>query len=238
LGTDHSRASRLNINMQWVAFIGTAIAAVGLAELTARVHPEFFYPYFGAIPPGLAIAVAAILSAFALWGLDQFGYRPHSILQFHLKPVLLALGLTVPFVSFAILLDITMRFGADINVALPWAAGFYLSIAFFVETAIHAVPFAAVYLLLDKLFGYRRMAAAFAIVLPSFIEPMLQIYYASEGGTVSALALMVGVHVFAINVTQLLLFWRLGFWPILTFRLTYYALWHIAWGEVRLAVLF
>jgi hypothetical protein len=49
---------------------------------------------------------------------------------------------------------------------------------------------------------------------------------------------MVGVHVFAINVTQLLLFWRLGFWPMLTFRLTYYALWHIAWGEVRLAVLF
>jgi hypothetical protein len=48
----------------------------------------------------------------------------------------------------------------------------------------------------------------------------------------------VWLHVAAINLAQLLLFRRHYFVSMLTLRLAYYGIWHVAWGHLRLQVLF
>jgi hypothetical protein len=45
-------------------------------------------------------------------------------------------------------------------------------------------------------------------------------------------------NIYAINVVELRLFRRLDFLAMFSFRLTYYLLWHIAWGHARLSLLF
>jgi hypothetical protein len=50
--------------------------------------------------------------------------------------------------------------------------------------------------------------------------------------------LVTGLHVFVINLLMLIMFKRYGFVTLLSFRLFYYIIWHIAWGSIRLSVLF
>ena len=42
----------------------------------------------------------------------------------------------------------------------------------------------------------------------------------------------------AINICQLSILRRYDFVSMWTFRLVYYAIWHVVWGELRLRVLF
>jgi hypothetical protein len=48
----------------------------------------------------------------------------------------------------------------------------------------------------------------------------------------------VGLHIFLIGLVQLLLFTRYDFITMYTFRLSYYAIWHILWGHLRLNLIF
>ena len=45
-------------------------------------------------------------------------------------------------------------------------------------------------------------------------------------------------HLMVFGVAQVWMFWRFGFVWMLGFRLAYYALWHLAWGALRLELLF
>ena len=46
------------------------------------------------------------------------------------------------------------------------------------------------------------------------------------------------LNILLINLFQLLIFKRYDFVSMFSFRLAYYAIWHIAWGYVRLNLLF
>jgi len=221
---------------QWAAFSALAVVSIALAFFAGRSHPEIFAPFFGAFPPVAAIALAALTGAAALWSLDR-ARTAIPLLAARGQHFLVAALFAVPFALVAIGIDLTLGFPSDINVPLPGALAFYPAMAVFVECALHAAPFALILLAGQRLFGRLRGAIVAAIVLPSLIEPVLQAGYA--GGTnAGLLASLVALHVFAISVAQLTLFWRYGFWAMLTFRLAYYALWHIAWGAARLDLLF
>jgi hypothetical protein len=66
----------------------------------------------------------------------------------------------------------------------------------------------------------------------ALVEPPFQVLARSS------LPVFVAPHVFAIGVVGLLLLRRYGYVPMLWFRVVYYLLWHVAWGEARLRLLF
>ena len=47
-----------------------------------------------------------------------------------------------------------------------------------------------------------------------------------------------GAYAFLINLSQMAIFMRHGFVAMYSFRLFYYTVWHVAWGYVRLKILF
>ena len=101
------------------------------------------------------------------------------------------------------------------------------------------MPLALVWSAANAAFG---KAARDRLVLPclaavALLEPAFQIAL-SPPQTPLWVSAAVGLNVLVINLVQLAVFRRCGFAAMLAVRLAYYLLWHILWGELRLAVLF
>jgi len=82
-----------------------------------------------------------------------------------------------------------------------------------------------------------RVIAWSAMVLVSIPEAVYQGATSLPGGPAAAAA-YIGLKVFAFNLVQLSLFRRYDFVAMCVFRLVYYACWHVAWGQLRLQLLF
>ena len=74
------------------------------------------------------------------------------------------------------------------------------------------------------------------ILLVAVLEPTFQTLF--EGKVFTWRAAYTWIHVFAMAFLQLYVFRRFDFVSMYSFRLIYYAYWHILWGVVRLKVLF
>ena len=72
----------------------------------------------------------------------------------------------------------------------------------------------------------------------SLADPILQIFAAVAAGYPLWAVIVTGLHVFVINFLMLVVFRRYDFVSMLSFRLAYYIIWHIVWGNIRLRVLF
>ena len=212
-----------------VAVIGLSASALTLA--VQRSDPAAFDRIFGGLPPaGVVIGVSVL--AYPLlrylgdrgWGLCESG-----------GPVwwTVLVG-AVLLSSVAIVADLALRFPEDMNVASPRALAFYPAVAWVVEVVLHTLPL----VLLVAAFGspdsvgetrFWLMAATIAS-----IEAVIQALFATTAGT----AVFSALHLLAVGVFQVYLFRRFGFLPMLGFRLAYYAIWHLAWGAVRIPLLF
>jgi hypothetical protein len=130
--------------------------------------------------------------------------------------------------------DLTIGFPAGINVALPEALLFYPSMGYLAQLALHVIPFALILatarLLFRSMSEDRRIWLA--ILLAASIESVFQITMSASQS--SLLPVFVSVHLFAFGTAELLLFRRLDFLAMYTFRLTYYVYWHLLWGWLRL----
>ena len=76
------------------------------------------------------------------------------------------------------------------------------------------------------------------MILVAAIEPTFQTILGSSTPYPTWLVVYVWVHIFAINLSQLLMLKRYDFCSMFFFRLVYYAIWHIGWGVARLNLLF
>ena len=140
----------------------------------------------------------------------------------------------VPLLTVAAIgADLVLGFPEDTNVAVPDALRFYPAIAVFVECALHVVPIAGLVAVLGAPTGLDVTFWRIAIPV-ALIEAVLQAAYATSIGT----SIFSAVHLTVFGVVQIWMFWRFGFAWMLGFRLAYYALWHVAWGAVRLELLF
>lgn len=72
----------------------------------------------------------------------------------------------------------------------------------------------------------------------ALIEPTFQAVLGFSGPYPAWTQVWVWVHVFLINLAQLIMFRRVEFVAMILFRLAYYGVWHIAWGHARLHLLF
>ena len=139
------------------------------------------------------------------------------------------------FGVIVVIADALIVFPRDMNVPLPGALLFYPAMAFGIEVLFHALPV----FLLALLFAGRGRKAEFTLgimlIVASF-EALLQVFaFTADQAGAGTFVLM---HLYAINLAQLLIFRWYGFVSMLAMRLFYYAVWHITWGTWRLELLF
>jgi hypothetical protein len=150
-------------------------------------------------------------------------------------------GVAVLLASITVLLDLRIVFPRDLNVTFPLSLLFYPAIGFVVEVVFHLLPLAVLLPVLTS----RRLALESnramwdAMVVVSLLEPAFQVgpMLGSPHYPSWAVAFLAG-HLLVFNLLQLFAFKRYDFMAMYAMRLAYYAVWHVAWGHVRLRVLF
>ncbi len=226
---------------QYAAFATLTFGAAGAAAaLLAFAHGAYFQPYFDGINPLLVIALVAAAGAIALRFLRARGWFEIYAQGRTLRGVALAALLATLLVVPTIAVDAGVGFPRGINVPAPWSLLFYPAIAYVVEILFHVLPLAlllAAFRPLFKTLSPDRLVWL-CIAFTALLEPAFQVHTGLSQGSPPVLNAYVGVHVFAFNLLQLAVFRRYGFVSMVAFRLVYYLWWHIAWGYLRLQLLF
>jgi hypothetical protein len=185
----------------------------------------------GGIDPLLAALTACVLGLPALRVARGRGWiatdteKPRT----WLLVALLGALLTVP----AVVLDLLGAFPEDMNIPLPEGLLAYPAIAVVAEFAFHVIPLGVLALLWRREGSGRNLPVAL-VALP---EPLLQVAWGAGHSPGWANAL-VGAHLLLFNLIGLLLLRRHGFLSAYLLRLGYYGIWHVAWGQMRLGILF
>jgi len=146
---------------------------------------------------------------------------------------LLGLALPIP----VIIVDWLGGFGPGINAPLPDALLFYPSIAVVAVFVFHVAPLAVAALVASLFRPGARVMEMIGLAAAVTAEPILQVLWSAETSPRWVTA-YVGVHLAAFNVLGVYLLRRYGVLRDLLYRLSYYAVWHIGWGYLRLGLLF
>lgn len=223
---------------QVVAFAALTLAAVGLVAILTFSGRAVFQPYFGRIPPLVAIALVASFGAVCLYILYIRGWFYVVNPGMTLRGIALSAALVALFAVESTLLDAVVRFPQDLNVPLPQALAFYPASAYVVEIVFHVLPLTLLLVALDRLGGRTPFSYVLwvSIVLAALLEPTYQLAFQERPFTWAGAYMWARLFVF--SLIQLALFRRFDFVTMYSFRLLYYAYWHIIWGYLRLHVLF
>jgi len=224
--------------LQYLVFLGLSLAVMALIGIIYFAGKQPFERFIGGINPlltGLLIIVlGCILFTFllsrGLFAIYQKG---------NLKGLYLSAGLAAILGIIMILVDLKIVFPADTNILFPASLLFYPAIGFFVEIIFHVLPLTLILITLTYFFKNVRYQNILwtSILLVAMLEPAYQTMWMGGQYPLWAVA-YVGLHVFFINLFQLLVFKRYDFITMYSFRLVYYLFWHIGWGYIRLRVLF
>lgn len=216
-----------------------ACAATATAILSLSGSSPF-QPYLGHLNPLLAVVLATALGFVSLGFLQSHGWFDIYAGRRSLRGAVRAAGLASLLAVAAVLVDLSHPFPRDLNVPPPQSLLFYPAIGYLAEITFHALPLA---LLLASLGGLANRSSSTGLVwgcifVTALLEPMLQVRWATSASGGSWVDAFVGLQVFAVNLLQLYIFRRYDFVTMYVLRLTYYFLWHILWGYVRLQVLY
>lgn len=225
---------------QWRAYGLLSLVVFGLAAVSTVTNPGSFRPYFGAIPPLLAVLLVVSLGA-VLWTIVLprgwfVVYEPGAVR----RGLPLVVVLPAALAAGMVLVDATVVFPPDLNVPFPDSLLFYPAIGFVVEVVFHLLPLTLLLLAASARFGDadRPELVWAAIVAVALIEPIFQVALGFSRTVPRWASAYVAANVFAINLAQLYVLRRYDFLAAYSFRLVYYLLWHVAWGHVRLQALF
>lgn len=220
-----------------VPLVAGCLAAVGISAFLDVLGCVAFRPYFGEANPIPVLAIVAALGVASLIELQRRGW--FTIRGSSWRGPALATLLAVPFLVPVIMVDFLGGFPADINVGAPESLLFYPVIALVAEFVFHVVPLGVLLVASEAVRPKlaRDRILAWSLPLVALIEPSLQVMWGSGHSPVWVNA-YVGLHVFVFNLIGLQLFRRYGFFTMYAFRLTYYLLWHVLWGYLRLPWLF
>jgi uncharacterized membrane protein SirB2 len=224
--------------LQFVVFLSLSVIVFILTGTAYLSNKSSFQRFFGRIHPLVVVSIL-IISGLILFSFllseGQFAIYKGG----NYKGILAAIGLAVPFAAVMILVDRRAPFPANMNVAYPGSLFFYPAMGYVVEILFHILPFCLLYFILGYLLGESNNSRIIwgSILMVALLEPIFQGVFTSGQHSVWVSA-YVGLHLFLINIVQLLLFRRYDFITMYAFRLSYYVLWHILWGHLRLNLLF
>jgi hypothetical protein len=228
----------LDLRWQYAAYSALSLVALGFIVTLLPSSGAYFRRFFGETNAILVIVLASVVGAAALWVLrSSYGF---AILKGKttLRGVALSAVLATVLAVAIVVGDFVMRYPQDMNVPAPQALLFYPAVGFVAEIIFLVLPLALVLLALKPLVGRLGMERVvwLGILLVAVLEPTFQVLF--EGKAFTWAAAFTWIHVFLIAFLQLWVFRRFDFMTMYSFRLFYYAYWHILWGVIRLEVLF
>ncbi len=223
---------------QYLAFTCLSLVMVGLTAILARSSSIYYQRYYGNADPIVVAIGASLVGALSLYVLMLRGGFEIVRGRATLRGVAVSAGLATLMGVAIIIADLFIRYPENLNVPVPEALLFYPTIGFVAEIVFHVLPLAILMLAFSPL--RRRLGANrlvwLCIVIVAVSEPVFQVAFDPDPFSWSAA--YTGVHVFAFALLQLAVFRRYDFASMYSFRLFYYAYWHIVWGVIRLDVLF
>jgi len=229
-----------NTRQQYLALTILSLGAAVCTGILSLSHATSFQPYFGSIPPLLAIALITTVGFVSLGFLHSRGWFEVCARKKCLRGAALGAALATLFVVPTILVDLNHGFPRDLNVPAPQSLLFYPAMAYVVEIALHALPLLLLLVFLG--WTFRKVNTNWlvwlGIVAAAFLEPIIQLRLGYSNKPVSWPEVYVAVHVFAFNLVEMYIFRRYDFVSMYSFRLVYYIHWHILWGYLRLQWLF
>jgi hypothetical protein len=228
-----------NERNQYLVFFGISLVVAILTVILNFRNAFLFQAFFGKLNPLVAIFIIILLGTVLSGFLLSRGWFLIYKAGNH-KGFLVAAGLAALLGLGIILVDLKAVFPADVNRPFPDSLFFYPIFGFVVEVIFHLLPLALLITLLTSIFkdlGFEKIIWP-CILIIAIIEPIFQTTLGFSRPYPTWVTIYVFVHIFLINLFQLLIFKRYDFVSMYSFRLVYYAIWHIVWGYVRLKLLF
>jgi hypothetical protein len=226
--------------LQYLIFLGLSLGVLGFVGILYVSNPLLFQRFLGRINPLIAflcvIALGFILFFFLL---SQNWFTVYE--KENLKGLLYATVLAASFGVLMILVDTRIIYPEDTNVLLPESLLFYPAMGFFADILFHVLPLTVLLVILSSILKSVDFGNVVWICIPivSITESIYQMMHLASFNRYPLWAVIyVGIHVFLIGFSQLTLFSKYDFISMYSFRLVYYAFWHIGWGYVRLRLLF
>ena len=220
---------------QYIIFLVLSSVVLILAGSLHFFSEAPFQKYFGDINP-LWVVLSSSVLGLVLFRFIAFKNGFEIYRHGNYKGLILSAGLSVPFAIVIIIIDSIAPLPVNINVVFPWSLMFYPSIGFVVIILFFLLPFFLLYFILGKLLPGCNMTWP-AILLAAAIESGFQVIF-MMGENPPWVITYVGLHVYILAMVQLLLLKRYDFTTMYVFRLSYYLLWHVIWGHMRLSILF
>ncbi|HEX4950831.1 MAG TPA: hypothetical protein VFZ34_29490 [Blastocatellia bacterium] len=224
--------------LQYLVFIGLSIVVVMLTGIGYFSNHLLFQRFLSGINPLLAILFISLMGIIFLSFLLSQGwfavYKKES-----LKGLARCSGLAALFGLVAILVDSTVVFPADLNISFPASLVFYPVMGFIAELLFHVMPLSLIFLILILLSKkITNQIVWISILVVSCLEPIYQTIASFSEPVPLWATVWVGLHVYLINLSQLIIFTRYDFVSMYLFRLVYYLIWHVVWGYFRLKLMF
>lgn len=216
----------------------TIVLIAGILTAVCEVlDPSLMELYFGKISSLLLLTFLASLGAFAIAYLKRFQFE---IYQISNKGLLSALMWASLFAFIIIGVEHIHPLAQDINVPFPKSLAFYPAIIFYVEIIFHIIPLAFLLFLDYTFLGHLQLKSGIWIILVviALLEPLFQLIMSENEGYATMLTAYIALHIYLINLTQLHLYRKYDFLTMVFFRLVYYLIWHVIWGQMRLDLLF
>jgi len=223
------------LRAQWQVYWALVLGVAALVGVLALLGDRNLQRFTAGLPPWVALVLSVGAGGASLRAL--IARSEFAILRAGWRGFAAAAFAATVFGAIVIPADLIIVYPRDINVSLPTALAVYPVAGFFAEIAFHVLPLALMLSIAARL--RPRLAPHFALGSAMLIAALLETTYQTqwmleqERYGVGALGFN-ALHVFAINVVQLIIFKRHDFVSMYTFRLVYYFIWHIAWGTLRL----
>ncbi|MFW9993951.1 MAG: hypothetical protein ACFFD4_18045 [Candidatus Odinarchaeota archaeon] len=229
-----------NERHQVIIFVMLSFVMAGFAEAVYLTAPQLFQAYFGTANPLLMVVILALLgTALSVYFLSSGRFELFNGEKHNLRGLVPYFGLAVLLAVLMITVDSIFMFPESISVLFPQSVLFYPVMGFVAEIVFHLIPLSLVLIISTLFSGKVDFSKIFwpSILIISALEPIFQIWDLF-GYFPPWAAAYVGIHIYVINIIGLSLFKRRDFLSMYSFRLVYYLFWHIAWGYLRLGILF
>lgn len=228
--------SRIRCSVLVHSYTLLIIVVLALVFWINRADPGVFDRFLGHIHPLMVTILCGITGMICLSYLClSFGLPVFQLPT--LRSSILPFTGAMVFGTIVIVLDLWLQLPEDLNVRFPISVGFYPAIGFIAEIVFHVAP---VTLMASSMLGLRVIVQREKVLLTSliftaFFEPLYHIAAMLRSGEYDLLTLwIIGIHIWMINLFQLFVFRKSGFYHMFLFRLGYYLIWHVAWGYFRL----
>jgi len=137
-------------------------------------------------------------------------------------------------------IDLVFPFSENINILFPQSLLFYPVMGFIADIVFHIIPLALLIVIFRFLLKNtnEEKVILISLVLVALLDPIYQTISGFSGEYGLLISGLIITHIFLVNLFEVLIFRRYDFLTMYSFRLMYYAYWHVVWGYLRLILIF